>query len=147
MTDGEALERIWSVFNSLALRTKEMSSGHRHDVINNFHSDMNVRRLHAMPMTLSDRYARAIEHKERTAEYLATLEEAMDDAATLARWQRKVDKWVKRVIHREETALDESPYEIGQAFRKTMTDRELLAKNVLYQAKARSACSASSKTV
>ena len=50
MTDGEALERIWSVFNSLALRTKEMSSGHRHDVINDFHSDMNIRRLHAMRM-------------------------------------------------------------------------------------------------
>ena len=50
MTDGEALERIWSVFNALASRTKEMSSGHRHDVINDFHSDMNVRRLHAICM-------------------------------------------------------------------------------------------------
>ena len=52
MTDGEALERIWSVFNALATRTKEMSSGHRHDVINDFHSDMNVRRVHAMRMCL-----------------------------------------------------------------------------------------------
>ncbi|PIL33158.1 hypothetical protein GSI_04608 [Ganoderma sinense ZZ0214-1] len=129
MTDGEALERIWSVFNSLALRTKEMSSGHRHDVINDFHSDMNVRRLHAMPLTLSDRYARAIEHKERTADHLDALEETIGDAATLARWQRRIDEWVERVLHREEeTALEESPYEIGQSFRKTITDRELLAK-------------------
>ncbi|PIL28435.1 hypothetical protein GSI_08469 [Ganoderma sinense ZZ0214-1] len=129
MTDGEALERIWSVFNALALRTKEMSSGHRQDVINDFHSDMNTRRLHAMPMTLSERYARAIEHEERTANYLAALEETIDDAPKLARWQQKVDEWVERVLHREEEiALEESPYEIGQAFRKSMTDRELLAK-------------------
>ena len=56
MTDGEALERIWALFNALALRTKEMSSGHRHDVINDFHSDMNVRRLHAMRASIYDTY-------------------------------------------------------------------------------------------
>ena len=48
MTDGEAPERIWAIPNSLALRTKEMSSGHRHDVISDFHNDMNCRRLHGM---------------------------------------------------------------------------------------------------
>ncbi|PIL28222.1 hypothetical protein GSI_09634 [Ganoderma sinense ZZ0214-1] len=129
MTDGEALERIWSVFNALASRTKEMSSGHRHDVINDFHSDMNVRRVHAMPTTLSERYARAIEHKERTADYLAALEDSIDDDAKLARWQRRVDEWIEKILHREEeVSLDETPYEIGQEFKKTLTDRELLAK-------------------
>lgn len=48
MTDGEAAERIWSTLNNLALRTKEMSSGHRHDIINDFHSDMNIRRVHGL---------------------------------------------------------------------------------------------------
>ena len=46
MTDGEALERIWSILNSLAARTKEMTTGHRHDVLNDFYGDMNVRKLH-----------------------------------------------------------------------------------------------------
>ncbi|PIL25412.1 hypothetical protein GSI_13302 [Ganoderma sinense ZZ0214-1] len=106
-----------------------MSSGHQHDIINDFHSDMNVRRVHAMPTTLSERYARAIEHKERTADYLAALEDSIDDDAKLARWQRRVDEWIEKILHREEeVSLDETPYEIGQEFKKTLTDRELLAK-------------------
>ena len=48
MTDGEAPERIWASLNNLSMRTKEMSSGHRHDVINDYYSDMNVRRVHNM---------------------------------------------------------------------------------------------------
>lgn len=48
MTDGEAPERIWSTLNAIASRTKEMSGGHRHDVINDFHSDMNARRVHSI---------------------------------------------------------------------------------------------------
>lgn len=47
MTDGEALERIWSVLNTLGSSTREMSTGHRHDVINDHHSDMNIRRMHS----------------------------------------------------------------------------------------------------
>ena len=50
MTDGEAPERIWASLNNLSMRTKEMSSGHRHDVINDYYSDMNVRRVHNMRM-------------------------------------------------------------------------------------------------
>ncbi|KAM5532217.1 hypothetical protein V8D89_014117 [Ganoderma adspersum] len=129
MMDREALERIWSIFNSLTLRTKEISSGHCHDVINDFHSNMNVCHLQAMPTTLSDHYTCAIEHKEHTADHLAALEDTIGDTATLAHWQRRVNEWVERVLHREEeTALEESPYKIGQAFWKTMTDRELLTK-------------------
>ncbi|TBU36640.1 hypothetical protein BD309DRAFT_878000, partial [Dichomitus squalens] len=48
MTDGEAPERIWAVVNHLSLRTKEMSSGHRHDIINDYYADMNARRVHSM---------------------------------------------------------------------------------------------------
>ncbi len=43
MTDGESPERIWASLNALALRTREMASGRRHDVINEFHADWNVR--------------------------------------------------------------------------------------------------------
>ncbi|PSS00733.1 hypothetical protein PHLCEN_2v4114 [Hermanssonia centrifuga] len=48
MTDGEAVERIWASLNTLALRTREMASGHRHDTINDFQNDMNVRRVHGI---------------------------------------------------------------------------------------------------
>lgn len=53
MTDGEAAERIWAILNHLASRTKEMSPGHRHDVMNDFYSDMNVRRLHGIGETVA----------------------------------------------------------------------------------------------
>lgn len=48
MTDGEAPERVWATLNALGARTREMTAGHRHDVINDHHSDMNVRRLHGI---------------------------------------------------------------------------------------------------
>ena len=48
MTDGEAAERVWAVLNFLGLRTREMNPGHRHDVMNQFYSYMNVNRVHGI---------------------------------------------------------------------------------------------------
>ena len=42
MTDGEAPERIWAILNAISGSMWEMTSGHRHNVINDHHSDMNV---------------------------------------------------------------------------------------------------------
>ncbi|PCH34427.1 hypothetical protein WOLCODRAFT_62365 [Wolfiporia cocos MD-104 SS10] len=53
MTDGEAPERIWATLNALGARTREMTAGHRHDVINDHHSDMNVRQVHGIGSYLS----------------------------------------------------------------------------------------------
>ena len=47
-TDGEGSERIWSALNLLAARTREMADGHRHDVINSYYGDLNVRRMHGL---------------------------------------------------------------------------------------------------
>lgn len=48
--EGEASERIWAILNMLALRTQEMTPGHRHDVINHFLGDMNMRNMNQMGM-------------------------------------------------------------------------------------------------
>ena len=48
MTDGEAVEHIWAALNGLALRTREMASGHRHDVINYFHDFKNIQRMYGI---------------------------------------------------------------------------------------------------
>lgn len=48
MIDGEAPERVWSVGNTLGNRTREMNPGHRHDKMNEFYGDQNVRRVHSM---------------------------------------------------------------------------------------------------
>lgn len=48
MTDGESPERIWAVYNAIAMRAREMSPGHRHDMLCFFLSDLNVRRVHKL---------------------------------------------------------------------------------------------------
>lgn len=46
--DGEAAERMWATVNLFSNRTREMNPGHRHDAMNMFYSDQNVRRVHGM---------------------------------------------------------------------------------------------------
>lgn len=60
MTDGEAPERIWATLNALGSRTREMSAGHRHDIINDHHSDMNVRRVHGMGEYAGSTFSRGL---------------------------------------------------------------------------------------
>ncbi|OCH83779.1 hypothetical protein OBBRIDRAFT_815708 [Obba rivulosa] len=73
ITDGEAPERIWPAINALATRTREMSAGHRHDVINDYHSDHNVRRTHGLARKLSKKYEEALEQKVSAQEWCSIL--------------------------------------------------------------------------
>lgn len=50
--DGETCERLWGLISAISRRTKEMSAGHRHDVLNDHFYDQNVRKLHAMGESL-----------------------------------------------------------------------------------------------
>lgn len=47
-TDGEAAERIWADQNEQGARTREMNSGHRHDIINDYYSYMQRGRTNRM---------------------------------------------------------------------------------------------------
>ncbi len=53
MDDGENCERLWGVVNAMARRTKEMSAGHRHDVLNDLFYHQNVRRMHSIGETIA----------------------------------------------------------------------------------------------
>lgn len=44
--EGEGMERVWAWNNDLAVRTKEMTPGHRQDVLNDQYSDAHVRHVH-----------------------------------------------------------------------------------------------------
>ena len=130
MTDGEAAERIWAVLNNLAARTKEMSSGHRHDVINDFHSDMNVRRVHGLrecPLCVSStcsdmdhilanllvkRYKRAVEQSTRSSEHLNEIEENIPKKSTTA-WNQEIKQWEENVLHIADCEDFETPYELN----------------------------------
>ena len=48
MSDGEHLERVWAITNAVARRTKEMSAGHRYDLLNDHYSYINFRRLQTL---------------------------------------------------------------------------------------------------
>lgn len=48
MNNGETCERLWGLINAVSRRTKEMTAGHRHDVLNDLFYQENVRRTHSM---------------------------------------------------------------------------------------------------
>ncbi|KAI1785018.1 hypothetical protein LXA43DRAFT_976457 [Ganoderma leucocontextum] len=125
MTDGEAPERIWASLNNLSMRTKEMSSGHRHDIINDYYGDMNVRRVHNMHNTLATRMERAKREEARTRQYLAELEENIP-TDNLTKWRLEEGQWKENVEHLERDGTDfESPYELKKS--EGMSQKELLA--------------------
>ncbi|KAI0687632.1 hypothetical protein C8T65DRAFT_700875 [Cerioporus squamosus] len=125
MTDGEAAERIWAILNHLAARTKEMSPGHRHDVINHFYNDMNIRHLHGIAALLLKRWLRARDFAAETHQYLITLEQSIPPTI-LVEWRAQEAEWKERVLHIEEEINLESPYELKQD--KALSDKELLMK-------------------
>ncbi|KAI1785592.1 hypothetical protein LXA43DRAFT_899410 [Ganoderma leucocontextum] len=128
MTDGEAPERIWSTLNNLSLRTKEMSSGHRHDVINDYYGDMNTRRLHNMHNTLASRLERAKVEEVRTREYLEQLEENIP-VDKLGRWRLEEGEWKEHVEHLETDGSNfDSPYELKK--HQDISQKDLLSSLV-----------------
>ncbi|KZT01724.1 uncharacterized protein LAESUDRAFT_663379 [Laetiporus sulphureus 93-53] len=44
-TDGEVIERVWAQYNELIRSTREMTYGHRHDVMNDHHSSLNFEKM------------------------------------------------------------------------------------------------------
>ncbi|KAI1785585.1 hypothetical protein LXA43DRAFT_899423 [Ganoderma leucocontextum] len=128
MTDGKAPKRIWSTLNHLSLRTKEMSSGHRHDVINDYHADMNTRRLHNMHNTLAGRLERAKVEEARTKEYLMELEMNVP-ADKLEEWRLEEGKWKENVEHLEQDGANfDSPYELKKG--QDISQKDLLSSLV-----------------
>ncbi|THG97971.1 hypothetical protein EW026_g4122 [Hermanssonia centrifuga] len=129
MTDGEAPERIWASLNALALRTREMSSGHRHDVINDFHTDMNIRRTHDMSHFLKRKNVEAEAMHSRAATTLEKLEEeicaGVIGQGKLAEWKQEESVWVGKVVNMEEHKNLKNPYEPRQ--QKALTQKQLLA--------------------
>ncbi|KAH8093974.1 hypothetical protein BXZ70DRAFT_897055, partial [Cristinia sonorae] len=104
MTDMEASERIWAIQNDLAKSTREMSSGHRHDVINLFHSDQNITKTHTLPAHLSRRLTLADAQHRSKLRVFNLLEEGVkthveDGATKLEEWREEERKWLEDVVN------------------------------------------------
>ncbi|KAI0345239.1 hypothetical protein BDW22DRAFT_1470267 [Trametopsis cervina] len=117
-TDGEALERVWSHVTGLALRTREMTAGHRHDTINLFHDDMNWRKTSSfLARKRVDAGRQYQESSESQAQFTADLAASELHEGELERWREEMGKWAKMLIGRGQpgAAKDgkegQSPYE------------------------------------
>ncbi|KAJ3552341.1 hypothetical protein NM688_g4199 [Phlebia brevispora] len=118
MIDGESNERMWAGLNEFANRTREMSAGHRQDVINFFFADQNFKRQNAMAKTLRRKWDAAVEHSQKVKTYVANLEKEIErssiGAAQLRRWKRRELDWLDKVVDMKKHEDLENPYEPEQ---------------------------------
>ncbi|ETW79409.1 hypothetical protein HETIRDRAFT_322626 [Heterobasidion irregulare TC 32-1] len=123
MTDGEAPERIWAILNDIGGSTREMTSGHRHDVINDHHSDMNVRRTHSIVKATSKKYDQARTEYVRAKDALQRLETQIEPG-TLAQWKVEEQNWLEKVVDMKQHDTLHNPYEPRND--KGLTQRQAL---------------------
>ncbi|KAI0060783.1 hypothetical protein BV25DRAFT_1806721 [Artomyces pyxidatus] len=109
-TDGEAPERIWAALNALGTSTREMTSGHRHDRINDHHSDMNVRRVHRLPTATVAKHREALAGHE-VAQDLLNKTEAQIPTEMLEDWKKEEEDWLAKVVDIKNHATLNNPYE------------------------------------
>ncbi|KAI0669304.1 hypothetical protein C8Q78DRAFT_1070866 [Trametes maxima] len=113
MTDGETLERIWAVTNVIARQTKEMSAGHRHDVLNDHYSDLNLRRVQHLVDDLVNYLETAEEHFASACEYIDMIETSIEahHHADLDDWRKEESEWKSKVIDISKHNDLPNPYE------------------------------------
>ncbi|PCH36136.1 hypothetical protein WOLCODRAFT_81581, partial [Wolfiporia cocos MD-104 SS10] len=112
MMDGEAAERVWAVLNALGACTQEMSVGHRRDVINDHHSDMNVRRVHSLARDLATKHMKAVAQKADAVNHLERLEESANDSGfPLDTWRKEERSFLTRVVDVKQHKGLKNPYE------------------------------------
>ncbi|PSR90758.1 hypothetical protein PHLCEN_2v4818 [Hermanssonia centrifuga] len=129
MTDGEAAERIWSVLNHLSLRTREMNAGHRHDVINEYHNDQNLRRTHQLARELTRKYTVAVKQRDSAVQTVENLEVTVTKhigSDELAGWKRREEEWKVKVVDRRNHKDLDNPYELTKS--KALSQKDALAE-------------------
>ena len=130
-TFGENAEQKWADIEGITRATKEMSPGHRHDVINDFYNGQNFRKTNAMceylpnhqlqhtyrimlGKTLIDKAARADTYGKEMEEYLATLEVSVvqeKGEGELKKWKVEEAKFKADVVHTSRHDTLDNPYD------------------------------------
>ncbi|KAF7322358.1 CxC2 domain-containing protein [Mycena chlorophos] len=91
-TDGEGIERVWSVLNPIAFSTKEMSLGHRADVIEDRIDNHNFLKNLGLGTTLQRRLVVALSERTRQVDAF----EAVSDGVhpdTIKLWKKALRSW------------------------------------------------------
>ncbi|KAJ3485437.1 hypothetical protein NLI96_g4969 [Meripilus lineatus] len=117
MTDGEGPERIWSSLNALGQRTREMSPGHRHDVINDYQGDWNWRRTQSCAVSTRRKWNDAQENLPAAERILRELEENIQKRfpGSLEFWKADEAEWQRKVVDPKEHAKLDNPYELSSS--------------------------------
>ncbi|KAI0362994.1 hypothetical protein BV20DRAFT_959208 [Pilatotrama ljubarskyi] len=110
MSDGEILERVWAITNGLALRTKEMSAGHRHEVLDGHFEDMNLRRLHVLVDELFKKHKQAVNHLAELEKYMSGIEGTIG-TTHIEQWVSEEAEYLKAVVNIANHKHLKNPYE------------------------------------
>ncbi|KAL1661534.1 hypothetical protein GGF50DRAFT_60884, partial [Schizophyllum commune] len=106
-TDGEGVERIWSLFNALAYSTKEMGEGARHDAIEDKTDSVNFMKNVGNGTILLRRLIIALDERHVQIEAYKRVNENVD-SKQVAAWKAEIKKW------RQDTS-GRSPYAMPEA--------------------------------
>ncbi|KAI0054763.1 hypothetical protein BV25DRAFT_1816572 [Artomyces pyxidatus] len=123
-TDGEGPERIWAILNPLGSSTREMTSGHRHDRINDHHSDMNVRRVHNLADELVKKYHAAKSGFGRASDEVKRTESQVKPEE-IAAWKVEEEDWLAKVVDIKNHKDLHNPYEVPE--KKALTQQEVIS--------------------
>ncbi|KAF7320103.1 CxC2 domain-containing protein [Mycena kentingensis (nom. inval.)] len=118
-TDGEGIERTWSVLNPISFSTKEMGEGHRHDTIDGKVDHVNFEKNVNLGDTLSKRLIIAIAARDQQIAEFEEVDESVEE--NLRRdWTQRVELW-------NEDPLQPNPYIIDGS-KATLTEAAVLAE-------------------
>ncbi|KAI5984696.1 hypothetical protein F5J12DRAFT_907939 [Pisolithus orientalis] len=118
-TNGKGVKHNWSEINCVTNSTKEMTSGARHDTINNHFGHYNFRKLVGLGCLLCDRLKAAIAEQSH---HCATLEEFNTSIGTSQR-----ETWTTMITAWEADKSKPNPYAATQCFPTEAEVRSQLA--------------------
>ncbi|KAJ8475268.1 hypothetical protein ONZ45_g15673 [Pleurotus djamor] len=91
-TDGEGIERDWSMFNPAANSTKEMGMGSRHDTLDDLFAYHNWQKTAGLGLSLKRKYLIAAVESKRHTELHREFSEAVP-LETQREWTTMIIKW------------------------------------------------------
>ncbi|KAL1739935.1 hypothetical protein HDZ31DRAFT_48503, partial [Schizophyllum fasciatum] len=121
-TDGEGIERIWSLFNAISYSTKEMGEGARHDAIEDKSDSVNfMKNIHHLP-TLLRKLVIALDERHVQIEAFKVVNENVDRRQIMA-WEKEVRTWRKDPASKSPFAMPEAQG-VSEAEVRCMLDAE-----------------------
>ncbi|KAG9225760.1 hypothetical protein CCMSSC00406_0007770 [Pleurotus cornucopiae] len=92
-TDGEGIERDWSLVNPAANSTKEMGAGSRHDTLDDIFGYHNWLKTTGLGLALRRKYRLAVIESKRHEALFNELSASIDVPGLLKKWESAVIDW------------------------------------------------------